>query len=137
MIFSATGFIGVLYFLLCAFVTKCFLEAINYIEHYGLVRVRGSRIEMKHSWNSNHFISSIFLYNVTRHSDHHRLAKLKFWELHPCPDNAPMTPYGYLSMLYLVLLTPFLYKKIMNKRLINWHVDYANDAERKLLNLYN
>ena len=137
MIFSATGFIGILYFLLCAFVTKCFLEAINYIEHYGLVRVRGSRVEMKHSWNSNHFISSIFLYNVTRHSDHHRLAKLKFWELHPCPDSAPMTPYGYLSMLYLVLITPFLYKKIMNKKLIDWDVNYANDEERKLLNLYN
>ena len=87
---------------------------------------------MRHSWNSNHFISSIFLYNVTRHSDHHRLAKLKFWELDPCPDNAPMTPYGYLSMLYLVLITPYLYKKIMHRKLIDWDLNYATSEERKI-----
>ena len=137
LIFILTGMMGVVYFLICALITKSFLEAINYIEHYGLVRVRGSRVEMKHSWNSNHLISSIFLYNVTRHSDHHRLAKLKFWELDPCPENAPMTPYGYLSMLYLVLITPYLYKKIMNKKLIDWDLNYANNEERKLINLDN
>jgi len=136
--FSVAGGMGVIYFLICAFITKSFLEAINYIEHYGLVRVRGSKVEMRHSWNSNHFISSIFLYNVTRHSDHHRLAKLKFWELEPCPMNAPMTPYGYLSMLYLVLITPSIYKFIMNKKLIDWDLNYANDQEKSLIHeLYN
>jgi hypothetical protein len=137
LIFTIAGLIGVLYFLICAFITKSFLEAINYIEHYGLVRVRGSKVEMKHSWNSNHLLSSIFLYNVTRHSDHHRLAKLKFWELHPCPESAPMTPYGYLSMLYLVLITPLLYKKIMHKKLIDWDLNYANNEERELINTRN
>tara|TARA_B100002052_G_scaffold284111_1_gene295678 strand:- start:475 stop:1602 length:1128 start_codon:yes stop_codon:yes gene_type:complete len=137
LIFMFAGFTGVLYFLICAFITKSFLEAINYIEHYGLVRVRGSKVEMKHSWNSNHLLSSIFLYNVTRHSDHHRLAKLKFWELHPCPESAPMTPYGYLSMLYLVLITPFLYKKIMRKKLIDWDLNYANNEEKALINIEN
>ena len=137
LIFIIAGIMGIFYFLICAFITKSFLEAINYIEHYGLVRVRGSRVEMKHSWNSNHLLSSIFLYNVTRHSDHHRLAKLKFWELHPCPENAPMTPYGYLSMLYLVLITPFLYKKIMHKKLIDWDINYANNEERELIKTKN
>jgi len=137
LIFNIAGLIGVLYFLICAFITKSFLEAINYIEHYGLVRVRGSKVEMKHSWNSNHLLSSIFLYNVTRHSDHHRLAKLKFWELHPCPESAPMTPYGYLSMLYLVLIAPFLYKKIMHRKLIDWDLNYANNEEKKIINTKN
>ena len=133
LIFIVAGKIAILYFLICAFITKSFLEAINYIEHYGLVRERGSRVEMRHSWNSNHFMSSIFLYHVTRHSDHHRLAKLKFWELHPCPDNAPMTPYGYLTMLYLALITPYLYRKIMDEKLIDWDINYANDKERQLI----
>lgn len=132
IIFIVSGFNGCLFFLVCAFITKSFLEAINYIEHYGLVRERNSRVEMRHSWNSNHFISSIFLYNVTRHSDHHRLAKLKYWELDPCPKNAPMTPYGYLSMLYLVLLMPFLYKKIMHEKLIEWDKNFANEQEREI-----
>ena len=132
--FIICGLSGVLFFLLCAFITKSFLEAINYVEHYGLVRKKGQQIKMRHSWNSNHLMSSIYLYNVTRHSDHHRLAKLKFWELDPCPEDAPMTPYGYLSMLYLVLVTPYLYKKIMKRKLIDWDLNYANEEEQKLIN---
>ena len=133
LIYIISGSIGVLYFLVIAFITKSFLEAINFVEHYGLVRERGKRVEMRHSWNSNHFMSSIYLYNVTRHSDHHRLAKLKYWELHPCPENAPITPYGYLTMLYLVILTPFLYHKIMKLKLEEWEVNYANSAEKKII----
>ena len=124
------GAIGMLSFLLCAFLAKSFLEAINYIEHYGLVRERGKEVSMRHSWNSNHLLSSIYLCNVTRHSDHHRAANLNFWELNPYHENAPLLPYGYLSMLYLVLITPFLYKKIMAKELIDWDENHANEYER-------
>jgi len=131
--FFTAGIFGIIYFLICAFITKSFLEAINYVEHYGLVREKGQRVEMRHSWNSNHFMSSVYLYNVTRHSDHHRLAKLKFWELDPCPKNAPMTPYGYLSMLYLVLLLPFVYKKIMAKKLNEWDHKYASKEEKDIV----
>ena len=130
--FLIGGWSGVVFFLICAFITKSFLEAINYVEHYGLVREKGQPVAMRHSWNSNHFMSSVYLYNVTRHSDHHRLAKLKFWELDPCPENAPMTPYGYLSMLYLVLLMPFVYKKIMNGKLIEWAENSASQEEKEL-----
>ncbi len=130
--FLIGGWSGVVFFLICAFITKSFLEAINYVEHYGLVRKKGQPVAMRHSWNSNHFMSSVYLYNVTRHSDHHRLAKLKFWELDPCPENAPMTPYGYLSMLYLVLLMPFVYKKIMNVKLIEWAENSASQEEKEL-----
>ena len=104
----------------------------NYIEHYGLVRERGKPVKMKHSWNSNHFFSSIFLFNLTRHSDHHRNSNLKYWELTPIDKEAPILPYGYLTMLYLVLFCPFIYKKIMKKELLNWDENYANKFERNL-----
>ena len=131
--FMFSGLMGMLIFLLCAIIAKSFLEAINYIEHYGLVRERGKPVRMRHSWNSNHFFSSIYLYNVTRHSDHHRNTYLKFWELKPIDKHAPMLPYGYLFMLYLVLFVPFVYKKIMNNELINWDQNFANDFERNLV----
>ena len=124
------GLIGMFSFLLCALSAKLFLEAINYIEHYGLVREKGKPVEMRHSWNSNHFLSSIYLCNVTRHSDHHRSTKLNFWELNPTHKDAPLLPYGYLSMLYLVLLTPFLYKKIMATKLVYWDQNSASEYER-------
>ncbi len=133
--FILGGVIGMLSFLLCAFLAKSFLEAINYIEHYGLVREKGKEVNMRHAWNSNHLLSSIYLCNVTRHSDHHRAANLNFWELDPYHENAPLLPYGYLSMLYLVLFTPFIYKKIMAKELVHWDENHANEYERNYYSL--
>ena len=123
--------------LLVAILSKSSLEAINFVEHYGLVRERGKPVRMRHSWNSNHFFSSIYLYNVTRHSDHHRASILKFWELNPCDESAPTLPYGYLGMLYLLLIAPFLYQRIMAKKIIDWDLNYANAEERKLASIQN
>ena len=133
--FIIGGASGMFFFLLLAMLSKSLLEAINYIEHYGLVRNKGKPIQMRHSWNSNHCISSLYLYNVTRHSDHHRAPNLKFWELNPCDESAPTLPYGYLGMLYLLLIIPFMYRKIMAKKLIDWDLNYANEQERELANL--
>jgi alkane 1-monooxygenase len=135
--FIIGGVNGMFCFLLCALLAKSFLEALNYTEHYGLVRERGKPICMRHSWNSNHLLSSLYLCNVTRHSDHHRASNLKFWELNPCDDSAPTLPYGYLGMLYLVLIAPFFYQKIMAKKLIDWDLNYANAEERKLASIQN
>jgi alkane 1-monooxygenase len=131
--FLIGGTSGMFYFLLLALLAKSLLEAINYVEHYGLVRNKGEPIRMRHSWNSNHCLSSLYLYNVTRHSDHHRASNLKFWELNPCDESAPNLPYGYLGMLYLLLITPFIYRKIMAKKLIDWDLNYANEQEKELI----
>ena len=133
--FMIGGLIGMFCFLLCALLAKSFLEAINYVEHYGLVRERGKPVSMRHSWNSNHFLSSLYLFNVTRHSDHHRAPNLKFWELDPYYESAPILPYGYLGMLYLILILPPLYHRIMAKKLIDWDLNYASEQERKLANV--
>ena len=135
--FTFGGITGMLTVLLVALLSKSSLEAINFVEHYGLVRERGKPVRMRHSWNSNHFFSSIYLYNVTRHSDHHRASIIKFWELNPCDESAPTLPYGYLGMLYLVLIAPFMYQRIMEKELISWDLNYANAEERKLASIQN
>ena len=131
------GLSGMFIFLLLSILGKSLLEAINYIEHYGLVREKGKPVHMRHSWNSNHYLSSLYLCNVTRHSDHHRASNLKFWELNPCNENAPTLPYGYLGMLYLLLITPFLYHKIMTKKIIDWDLNYADNAEKELAVIQN
>jgi alkane 1-monooxygenase len=125
------GSVGMLFYLLCAFVAKSLLEVINYTEHYGLVREPNKPVCTRHSWNSNNILSSLLLYNVTRHSAHHEKANLKFWELDAYPD-APMMPQGYLSMLYLAIFLPFAYRKIMAKKLMDWDKNYATPAERKI-----
>ena len=85
----------------------------------------------RHSWNSNSTMSSIYLYNVTRHSSHHEKANLKYWELRSYND-APMMPQGYLTMLYMALFLPYFFHKMMAKKLIEWDKSYATEKERLL-----
>jgi alkane 1-monooxygenase len=125
------GVVGMLFYLLCAFIAKSLLEVINYTEHYGLVREPNQPVCIRHSWNSNNIMSSLLLFNVTRHSAHHEKPNLKFWELDAYSD-APMMPQGYLSMLYLALFLPFVYHEIMAKKLMDWDENYATPTERKI-----
>jgi len=134
--FLVGGIGGMLIFLLCAFVAKSLLEVINYSEHYGLVRVPGEIVQPRHSWNSNSTMSSIYLYNVTRHSSHHEKANLKYWELRSY-EGAPMMPQGYLTMLYLAIFAPYFFHRMMAKKLIEWDNKYATEKEKILASEQN
>ena len=130
------GLSGMLIFLLCAFIAKALLEVINYTEHYGLIRVEGERVSPRHSWNSNSIMSSIYLYNVTRHSSHHEKANLKYWELRAY-DSAPMMPQGYLTMLYMAIFAPYFFHRMMAKKLIEWDNIYASEQEKVIAERQN
>ena len=134
--YAVGGFEGAMIFLLCAFIAKSLLEVINYTEHYGLVRVPGEKVYPHHSWNSNSVMSSIYLYNVTRHSSHHEKSSLKYWELRPY-KGAPMMPYGYLSMLYLAIFLPPVFHRLMSKKLIEWDNKFASKDERMIAEKQN
>ena len=136
MAFFIGGLKGMLIFALIAFIAKALLEVINYTEHYGLVRVEGEPVLPHHSWNSNSIFSSIYLYNVTRHSSHHEKANLRYWELKSY-KNAPMMPQGYLTMLYMALFLPFFFHKMMAKKLLEWDKNFASNKERILANKQN
>ena len=96
--------VGVLPFLLLqAAFGASLLEVINYIEHYGLLRKKGAdgryeRCQPKHSWNSNHIVTNLFLYQLQRHSDHHANPTRRFQALRHF-DESPQLPSGYASML--------------------------------------
>ena len=98
---------------------------------YGLVREEDKPVCLRHSWNANNVISSLLLYNVTRHSAHHEKSNLKFWELEAYPKS-PMLPYGYLTMLYIASFLPFLFHQIMKPKLDEWDQSFATAAERKI-----
>ncbi|MCB9170163.1 MAG: alkane 1-monooxygenase [Flavobacteriales bacterium] len=95
------------------------LETINYIEHYGLRRAirpdGGSvRVQHVHSWNSDHVLGRALLFELTRHSDHHYKASLKYQALNS-PANAPELPAGYPAMVLLALIPP-LWRRVMDPR---------------------
>ena len=116
LLFSKTGFIFALASGVVGFVL---LATVNYIEHYGLLRLqtksgRYERVREMHSWNSNHVIGRIVLYELTRHSDHHYKSSKKY-QILDCHDESPQMPFGYPTSMVLAMLPP-LWFKIMNKR---------------------
>ncbi len=96
------------------------LESVNYIEHYGLRRKllengRYETVKPQHSWNSNKEFGRIFLYELTRHSDHHFKASRKYQVLRHF-DESPQLPYGYPTSMLIALIPP-LWFKLMDKQL--------------------
>ena len=94
------------------------LEAINYIEHYGLQRqARGGRPEpfgVMHAWNADHLLTNCVVANLQRHSDHHMHAWKPYAELEALPG--PQLPTGYAGCLFLASVPP-LWFAVMHKRL--------------------
>jgi len=122
---------GVAAMLLMAVIGKLFLESVNYIEHYGLVRVSGTKVAPRHSWDSLRLISNALLFNLPRHSSHHTNASLRFWNLEP-NRSTPVLPYGYLVMVIIALIPP-LWRRVMASRLEGWDQNFATKAELELL----
>ncbi|MFD0863175.1 alkane 1-monooxygenase [Sungkyunkwania multivorans] len=110
---------GLLFALAIGIVGFLLLETINYIEHYGLVRKkmnsgRYERVREIHSWNSNHVIGRVVLYELTRHSDHHYRAAKKY-QILDYHDISPQMPFGYPTSMVMSLIPP-LWFGVMNKR---------------------
>jgi alkane 1-monooxygenase len=106
-------------FLIAALVGISLLETVNYIEHYGLVRQKKEngtyeRVRRWHSWNSNHVLGRIVLFELSRHSDHHYKADRPY-QLLESHDDSPTMPTGYPGMMLMAVIPP-LFFKVMNNR---------------------
>ncbi len=119
-IYQVFGSMTCVYFILTALIGVLLLEAVNYIEHYGLMREmketgRYGRVMPFHSWNSNHMLGRILLFELSRHSDHHFSASRKYQILRH-HEGAPQMPTGYPGMLILALIPP-LFFRIMDRQM--------------------
>ena len=107
------------YFLIVAAIGILQLETVNYIEHYGLVRNLKEngvyeRVRRWHSWNSNHILGRVVLFELSRHSDHHYKADRPY-QLLETHEESPTMPTGYPGMMLLATIPP-LFFLVMNKR---------------------
>lgn len=107
-------------FIAAAIIGILLLETVNYIEHYGLLRKKNNhgryeRVKRNHSWNSNHQVGQILLFNLSRHSDHHYNGAKHYQLLKSLPES-PQMPTGYPGMMLLAFLPPIWFW-VMNKKL--------------------
>jgi alkane 1-monooxygenase len=125
------------YLLLQAVLAFSLLEAVNYLEHYGLRRQtlptgRFERVTPRHSWNNNHLTTNLFLYHLQRHSDHHANPTRRYQALRHF-DDSPQLPAGYAAMILLAYFPP-LWRRVMDKRVLAHYggdVTLANIQPRK------
>lgn len=125
------GPLGAIFFFGQAAVAVGILEAVNYIEHYGLVRRElepgvFERVTPMHSWNASWPLSNWLLFSLQRHADHHANAGRRYQVLRHI-DDGPQLPAGYPTMIPLALVPP-LWHLVMDKRAIEarkaagtWH----------------
>jgi len=108
------------------------LTSANYLEHYGLLRLREpsgrlERCKPHHSWNCNRVCTNLLLFHLERHSDHHAYPSRRYQSLRNFED-LPRLPSGYLGM-FSIACVPWLWFRIMDPRLMKLtHV--AGDLNR-------
>lgn len=86
------------------------MKLINYVQHYGLRRIRlpngrFERVQAWHSWNASYKLTNWLYYNMQRHPDHHVAASRRYPLLqYHGGDTAPQLPGSYMKMAGLALV---------------------------------
>jgi hypothetical protein len=124
------GLPGVIAVVVAGAIGRLLHELINYVQHFGLVRVDEQPVEPRHTWDCKRLISNLLHYNLPRHADHHMFASRRFWQLKISPK-APLLPFGYQTMVFVALI-PALWRRTMGPLLAEWD-KLANDGERALI----
>lgn len=125
------GWLALAFLIVQALYASSLFEVINYLEHYGLCRQqnpdtgRYERCRPEHSWNSNHLVTNLFLFQLQRHSDHHANPTRSYQALRHY-DDVPQLPTGYAGMIPLAYI-PWLWRRVMNKRVL---AHYQGDLSR-------
>nr|ACV30052.1 putative alkane 1-monooxygenase [uncultured bacterium B7P37metaSE] len=129
--YGLAGLRGMLAFLGTALIGRIAHELINYVQHYGLVRLGGHPVEARHTWNCKRLVSNALQYNLPRHADHHLRPDREFWQL-KVNSAAPTLPYGYQTMAMMALVPP-VWRRSIGPRLTEWDRTKASDAERRAI----
>jgi len=130
----AGGPIGVACMFLIWTVSNFELEALNYMEHYGLIREKGQPIDYRHSWDNDNMFTSWFFIEIGRQGDHHDRGETHFWELDEV--GSPNPGWGYFTELMIACVPP-LWHSVYKKKLATWDRDFASEGERAIAEKIN
>jgi len=105
---------ALLFIVAIAAIAVALLESFNYVAHYGLSRGADERLAPHHSWNSRRRMNNAALFNMGRHSDHHRHTTRSYEALEEV-SAAAVLPAGYAGALLTALIPP-LWRTMMDPR---------------------
>lgn len=84
-----------------AYLAVGLLEAVNWFEHWGIVR-EGGRVTTMHSWDTESAFTFYTLVGLSRHADHHAHANRPYPQLRHFEDSLKL-PGGYFEMVVLAV----------------------------------
>jgi alkane 1-monooxygenase len=119
MFFAFFGCAGVAFLAIQGVAAVFTLEAMNYVQHYGLQRCvaeDGSYgpVGDSHSWDTNHPVTNLLMLNLGYHSNHHLCAAKSLGE-HGIPEGPQLLPFGYFALWWIAVWPP-LWRRVMDHR---------------------
>lgn len=130
VVYAAASWQGVAPAFTAMLVSKLVFEGLNYLQHYGLVRVPGTTVRRHHAWNHLGAIARPCAVEITNHINHHFDSRHKFFELEPETD-APQMPSIFLCYVYSYI-PPLWFEKVAKPLLRDWDERFASPAEQRL-----
>jgi alkane 1-monooxygenase len=111
----AFGKVALAVFLLQAIGAVRLLEAVNYFEHWGLVR-SDRKVAPIDSWDAESWFTLYTLVGLSRHADHHAHATRPYQALRHF-DESPKLPRGYFGMVVMVIARNARFRALMTEEL--------------------
>lgn len=127
--YYADGWLGALLVMGSMFIGKMFVEAFNYTQHYGLIRVEDTPFEPRHTWEHRTPFTRAVAVEITTHAHHHLDSYVPFYELKPSTIDNKMPS---IIFCFLMALVPPLWFKFVQSKIKKIDLFYATPEERKL-----
>lgn len=124
------GPLAALVALVSMMIARFLVEIFNYTQHYGLIRIEGGPVELRHAWNHLGMIVRPLGVEITNHINHHLDSYTQFYRLQPEKD-APQMPSIFVCFLF-ALVPPLWNRFIARPRLQDWDRRFASPAELEL-----
>lgn len=112
---AALGWGAFAFYVLQAWGAIRLLEAVNYFEHWGIVR-RGKKPTPIDSWDTDSWFTLYTLVGLSRHADHHAYATRPYQQLRHWQES-PKLPTGYFGMVTMVFVQNERFQKLMTREL--------------------
>lgn len=109
------GFSAVAAFLIQAVAAVRKLEAVNYIEHWGLMR-SGRNVSAADSWDTESWFTLNTMVGLARHADHHLNATSPYQQLQRSRES-PKLPYGYFAMVFFTVFMNRYFQQLLTLEL--------------------
>jgi hypothetical protein len=109
---------------------RVWVEAFNYLQHCGLIRVEGQPIGGQHVWNHLGTLSRMAGFEIATHKEHHLDAYIPYYRLKPDAEG-PRMPSAFLCFL-ASLVPPLWNRLVLWPRLRDWDARLATSGEREL-----